>query len=94
VNRATWTPIAQSDFDRLDDHYRVLSWDFADRVGIAALDAARFLSDHPAAGPVLTDASRKWRVRGYDVVLIYRIVDEGVEILRMRHARENWRSPE
>lgn len=91
MSRATWTPPAQDDFDALDDDTSRLNPDYAYRVGRAALAAARFLADHPGAGPVLDGAVRKWRVRGTDYVILYRRADDGVEILRMHHGRRDWR---
>ena len=91
MKRAQWTKPAQADFARIDDFYDRLAPDFAVRLGAAALKTARFLSDNPRAGSVVEDEVRKWRISSFDYVLLYRIVADGVEILRMHHARENWR---
>jgi plasmid stabilization system protein ParE len=92
MKRAVWTRPAQDDFARIDDHYQQVSPDFADRLGLAALRAARFLAEHANAGSPLALGTRKWRIGRHDYVLIYRVVDAGVEILRMRHLREDWRT--
>jgi plasmid stabilization system protein ParE len=64
------------------------------RVGRAAIAAARFLAERPEAGPALADGARKWRVRGTDYVLIYRPVRQGIQVLRVHHARQDWRKVE
>jgi plasmid stabilization system protein ParE len=92
MKRAVWTRPAQDDLARIDDYYQQISPAFADRLGTAALCAARFLAEHARAGPTLALGARKWRIDKYDYVLIYRTADAGVEILRMRHLREDWRA--
>ncbi|MGK6354386.1 type II toxin-antitoxin system RelE/ParE family toxin [Sphingomonas sp. DT-207] len=92
MRRARWTAIARADFERIDKYYQGLSPEFADRLGIAALRAARFLAENPHAGPLIEEPVRKWRVRSFDYVLLYRLSVDGVEILRMHHAHENWRA--
>lgn len=91
MSKAVWTPSAQDDFDALDDEFSQLGADHAYRVGRAALAAGRFLAGYPGAGPVLDGAIRKWRVRGTEYVILYRIADDGVEIVRLHHARRDWR---
>ena len=91
MSHALWSGKALGDLARIDDFYAPLDPDYADRVGRFAVRAARFLADHPRAGPVVEQAFRKWRVPGTQHVLIYRIVSDGVEILRVHHGRENWR---
>jgi plasmid stabilization system protein ParE len=92
MNVASWTRAAQADVARIDDFYFPLSPEFADRLGEAAFRAASFLAEHPRAGSPFRAGTRKWRVASFDFVLIYRIVPSGIEILRMRHASENWRA--
>lgn len=91
MTRAVWAIPAQTDFARIDDFYRAVAPDFAERLGRAAIEAARFLADHPGAGPLLWEPVRKWRIQTFDYVLLYRVTSQGVEILRMHHAREAWR---
>jgi toxin ParE1/3/4 len=91
MKRARWTPSAQRDLAALDDESSELSPAYAYRIGRAALAAARFLAENPGAGPVLDGKIRKWRVRGADYVLLYRVAADGVEIVRLHHARRDWR---
>ena len=89
---ASWTRRAKADLVRADDYYQGINPDYACRIGKAAVAAARFLADYPYAGSVFGGPSRKWRIKHTDYLLIYRVTDDGVQILRMRHAHENWRT--
>ncbi len=91
MKRAEWTLPAQADLARIDDFYLELSPDFADRLGREAFLASRFLAENPRAGSPVDGAVRKWRIKSFDYVLVYRPTATGVEILRMHHGRENWR---
>lgn len=91
MSKVQWTPSAQGDLAALDDESSQLSPAYAQRVGRAALSAARFLAENPGAGPVLEGAARKWRVHGTDYVLLYRIEKTGVEVVRLHHAKRDWR---
>jgi plasmid stabilization system protein ParE len=92
MRSVVWTAPAQADLAAIDDRYGEVAPDFADLAARAALAAGRFLAEHPAAGPLARDFGiRKWRVRGTDYILLYRIVAAGVEIIRVRHVREDWR---
>jgi len=89
---ANWTRAAQADVARIDDFYFPTSPEFADRLGEAALSAAAFLAEYPRAGSSFRNGTRKWRIASFDFVLIYRTVPSGIEVLRMRHASENWQA--
>ncbi len=91
MKSVVWTRPAQADLAAIDDRYRDIAPDYADRTGRAALAAGWFLAGYPAAGPVVGDGGvRKWRVRGGDYLLFYRLISTGIEILRVRHGREDW----
>lgn len=92
MSRARWTARARADLANVDDYYRRIAPDYARRVGRQALAAARFLAVNPEAGPRFGGGTRKWRIRASDYLLIYRVAPGGVEILRLRHAHENWRT--
>jgi toxin ParE1/3/4 len=91
MTQARWTPEALRDFEAFDLEFQAIDPDYADRVGRRALEAARMLAEFPKAGPVLDRRCRKWRVTATDYVLLYRPVPGGVDILRMQHARADWR---
>lgn len=91
MNTAEWTREAQADLAALDDEFSQLGPDYAYRVGRAALAAGRFLAEYPQAGPILDGSVRKWLVQRTDYVLLYRPIANGVEILRLQHAKRDWR---
>ena len=91
MSQARWTTPARGDLAAVDDYYRELSPAYSLRVGRAALAAGRFLAEFPEAGPAFDGDRRKWRVRATEYVLLYRAVPGGVEILRLEHARRDWR---
>jgi plasmid stabilization system protein ParE len=57
------------------------------------LAAVRWLSDNPEAGPVMSPGQRrKWTPPGQRrVVIIYKPRLDGISVLRVRHARSDWR---
>ncbi|WP_033920634.1 type II toxin-antitoxin system RelE/ParE family toxin [Sphingomonas sp. 37zxx] len=91
--KVRWTCPAQGDFDRIDSFYAETAPDMADRVGRDAVRAGRFLADYPNAGEVVEKDVRKWSISGSPYLLLYRVTDEAVEVLRVRHRREDWRTP-
>lgn len=91
MSKASWTREAQADLAALDDEFSQLSDDYAYRVGRAALAAGRFLAEHPQAGPVLDGVIRKWLVQRTDYVILYRQTAHGIEVVRLQHAKRDWR---
>ena len=91
MSRLVWAPAAQADLARIDGFNVRYDPDFADRMGRAAVSAGRFLLEFPAAGAIVQGDDRKWKVPGTDYILVYRIIADGVEIVRAYHAREDWR---
>jgi toxin ParE1/3/4 len=54
-------------------------------------DAAQNLCEHPRMGrPGHVDGTREWIVKDSPYLIVYRVRDEDVEILRMWHGRQNW----
>jgi len=51
---------------------------------------ADILDRFPGVGSLMDDTSRRLRVRGTPYLLFYRIISDQVEILRIRHDREDW----
>lgn len=94
MRRSQWTIEARHDLAAIDDYYIDLNPEHATRVGRAAIAAARFLAERPEAGPILADDVRKWSVRGTNYVLLYRLTRTGVQVLRVYHAKQNWRPGE
>jgi toxin ParE1/3/4 len=54
------------------------------------VEAAKLLEQYPALGPIVTGNVRFLKARRTPFVVIYKIGDDGVEIIRVRHAREDW----
>lgn len=56
-------------------------------------DATRALADHPQIGRTgHTPGTREWVVAHTPFLIVYRLRDETVEILRLWHARRDWQS--
>ncbi len=88
-----WSRDAQADLATIDDEFKKIDPNTASRVGASALNAARFLADFPGAGPtVLNTRLRKWRVAGTPYILLYRLADGDLFIVRVIHvARDRQR---
>ena len=55
--------------------------------------AAEFLRGMPHAGQRIEDAAaRKWTVRGTNYILLYRASADRLNILRVHHSAEDWRT--
>ncbi len=92
MKTVSWADAAKQDLANIDDWYQQRDPDFADKVGDSAIAAARLITEFPHAGAALDGTHvRKWNIAGTDYRLIYLITDKQVEIVRVRHARENWR---
>jgi len=54
------------------------------------LNRARSLMEYPRRGPRLGAEARSMSVAETPCVLVYRVIDDGVQILRIRHNRDDW----
>lgn len=89
-----WADQALQDLADIDDWFEHVAPEFAERVGSSAIAAGRFIAEHPGIGQVVgNDGERKWRVKGTDYKIFYQVTATTVEILRLRHAREDWKPP-
>lgn len=89
-----WTRPAQRDLNKIDDHYVDFAPEYADRVSRMAVKSAQQLIKFPHLGPpVGEDGVRKWGVKRTNFLLLYRVTNSAIEILRVRHAREDWKPP-
>ena len=91
MSRAQWTRLAQADLAAIGDYYEPLNPDFPLQVERRAMAASRFLAEHPHAGPEIELGTRKWSVPRTDYIIVYRIARGGIEVLRVYHARQQWR---
>lgn len=89
MKKVRWAKDALHDLDQIDNWYADRDPEFADKVGRAAIAAANFLTEYPFAGAAYIGKTRKWPVKGTDYRLIYRIWRDAIEVLRVRHARED-----
>ena len=91
MSRVVWTPLASGDLETIDDYLADHSIDAAEEVAAKIEAAASFLLDVPHAGtPLDSQKARKWRIASTPYLLVYRPVAE-IEVLRVYHARQNWR---
>ncbi len=87
-----WTSLAERDLEVIDEYWFSVSQGQADRVIDRIRAAGDFLATMPHAGPALeTGPARKWRVKQTDYILMYRVIADQIQVLRIRHAQENWR---
>jgi len=54
------------------------------------IDGANILKSFSAIGLILDGATRSLRIRRASYVLVYRIRDPAMQILRVRHDRQDW----
>ena len=93
MTRVAWSDEAIADLEAIDDYWATYSEDRAEQVAARIEKAAAFLSTMPHAGPAFDrPAARKWQVALTMYVLIYRIADHGIDVLRVHHGREDWRA--
>jgi toxin ParE1/3/4 len=92
MKRVLWSEAATRDLTaikaRLTENYGA---PVADRTIAELVRAASWLLEFPNAGPSMGIATwRKWRPRGVPHLLIYKPVKQGIEVMRVRHARDDW----
>lgn len=92
MTRPLWTPPAIADLEAIDDYWSDYNVESAERVASKIEAAAGFLCESPRAGTPLDDGqARKWRVATTPYLIVYRSRAETIEVLRVYHARTNWR---
>ena len=92
MKRVDWTGPAESDLQAIDHYWCAFGTERADRMLDTIRAAGDFLAGLPEAGPALESSeTRNWRVAGTDYLLVYRVLRDEVQILRVHHGRENWR---
>ena len=91
--RVTFAPAAIRDLQRLRDFLRPKSADAARRAGEAIRQGVKILGAHPRLGRIVDDLPeefREWLIdfgdSGY--VVRYRMDDDVVPILKVRHQKE------
>jgi plasmid stabilization system protein ParE len=91
MREIAWTLPAQADLRRID------SWltqnrtaEHALRTVLAIRARAGFLEHFPHGGRPDRDGIRILRVQATPYLILYRLVFDRVEVLRVRHEREDW----
>jgi plasmid stabilization system protein ParE len=88
--RLIWSPSSLDDLKTIDLYLKPLDGAAAGRMLRAIRATADRLRDYPRIGRALEQRFRVLGVRTTPYLLIYRIVGGGIEIVRIRHAREGW----
>lgn len=93
MKRVIWAEGAIGDLHAIEEYLtETYSSALARHVITSLIAAANWLLLHPHGGERLAfDGWRKWRPRKSRHVLIYRIGEDGIEVLRVRHERNDWR---
>lgn len=94
--RVRYTPEAFADRERIFDYLHERSPGGAHRVLASIREAARLLGEHPHSG-YNTDIAdiRVMFITRYPYKIFYRVRDDVVEILHIRHtSRRPWQGPE
>jgi toxin ParE1/3/4 len=89
-----WSRPATADLFEIADYYDAIDSDLAREMLDRVAGAAAPLIDNPRIGPVLDEQPdvRKWHVLRTPFLLFYAIAGDRIEIRRVRHVRERWRS--
>jgi toxin ParE1/3/4 len=92
VKGVQWADQALTDLIRIYDFYDPIAPDFPPTLLERIDRLARLLLAFPEIAPPIEGTPfRKLRIRGTDFILFYRPVEDGVEIARLFHARQDWR---
>ncbi|MDO7841684.1 type II toxin-antitoxin system RelE/ParE family toxin [Sphingomonas immobilis] len=92
MSQIFWSDLAIADLQDIDDYWSQHSLDVAERMADRIEHAAAFLVTAPRAGPAIPDSeARKWGVASTPYLLVYRLKEPAIEILRIHHGRQNWR---
>ena len=91
MRKIGWTPPAIADLRRINVWLREnATAAVALRVTIDIRKRARFLEDFPRGGRPVSATLRLLRVFGTPYLILYRIEDDGVQVIRVHHEREDW----
>lgn len=93
MKRVIWAAAAIGDLHAIEQYLAdSYSPALARHVIANLIDATYWLLKYPHAGARLpVEGWRKWRPRKSRHILVYRVVGEGIEVLRVRHERNDWR---
>jgi len=89
VTRAISSASALADLGEVDRYLRDYSVDHAQSIGGMAIAAVRLLADNPYLGPVARGDLRKWSIRGTEYLILYHPMPDGVDVVRLMHAKQD-----
>lgn len=90
MQRLIWSPSALDDLTGINLYLAPLDGAAAGRMLRAIRATADRLRDYPRVGRALNERFRILGVRTTPYLLVYRIAGDRVEIIRIRHASEDW----
>ena len=89
--RLAWTESALSDLRALRAYIAEHDPEAASKVALAILDGVERLTDFPASGrPGRLPDTRELVIPGSRYLVIYRVKDEALEVLRVLHSARRW----
>lgn len=93
MSRIIWTAASTRDLAAMQAYLEQLDRQIAQDAVERVISATKFSLDHPFASPAIDYLDwRKWKPKRLRYVLIYRPVRNGVEVVRVRHERNDWKS--
>jgi toxin ParE1/3/4 len=94
ILRVRWTRPALTDLIEAQAYIARENPAAAQTVALRVWDAARQLGEHPELGRAgHVPQTREWVVSQTPYLLVYRVKDKALDILRVWHGRQNWQTP-
>jgi toxin ParE1/3/4 len=91
LRRLVWSKPAKLDFDRIWDWLEQIDSAAAQRNAIRIADAAERLAERPFIGrPGRIPETREFSISRSNYILVYRVSDDAVVMLRILHERQQW----
>lgn len=91
--KLSWTRPALADLLEAHDYIFRDNPTAAQSIAQKVWDASRMLCDHPDMGRRgHVEGTREWVVSGTPYLIVYRVKDEELQILRVWHGRRNWQN--
>ncbi len=90
MSRLIWSPSSRLDLSTIRDFLAERDPRVARDTLRAVQRVVRRMLDYPRIGRAVQEPFRVFGVRGTPYIVIYRLRDADVEIVRIRHGREDW----
>lgn len=86
-----WSGPARDDLAELRSFLSDRDPALASRTTLAILDAVERLADRPALGrPGRVPGTREWSLRRPPFLIVYRMAEDGIEVIRVLHTARQW----